>query len=59
MKDDEKKTGRHVRIRDLDLVRNAPTMMECPWCCGAGLVTPAKLAEWQAKYPEIKPPRTP
>jgi hypothetical protein len=31
-------------------------MLECPWCNGEGLVTPAKRAEWHAKYPELDPP---
>jgi hypothetical protein len=33
--------------------RNRPTLVECPWCAGQGMVTHEKRAEWLLEYPEL------
>lgn len=56
---DEERSGRFVRLRDMKRLAgpSESTLMECPWCDGAGLVTVEKRAEWLAKYPELDPPK--
>lgn len=50
MSDDE--DDRHLEIRDLH--NRTETLMECCWCCGTGMISVSKRAEWMAKYPELQ-----
>jgi hypothetical protein len=38
----------HVRA-----LREAPTLVSCPWCHGEAMVTHEKRQEWLAAYPEL------